>query len=110
LGGGVVEALARTADQVRADVEFLDQLVPAHIGALAIEQLEVLDPALRSRVLRLAALESGAAASDLTAGHIGELDRLITDWRGQDRVELPGSVSAIREGGALHFVQTPVAG
>jgi tRNA(Ile)-lysidine synthase len=110
LGGGVVEALARTADQVRADVEFLDRLVTAHIGALAIDQLEALDPALRTRVLRLAALEAGAAGSDLTAGHIGELDRLITDWHGQARVELPGRVSAVRDGGALRFVPTPVAG
>jgi tRNA(Ile)-lysidine synthase len=110
LGGGVVEALARTAAQVRADVEFLDRLVTAHVGELAIDHLEALDPALRSRVLRLAALEAGAAGSDLTAGHIGELERLITDWRGQARVELPGRVSAVRDGGALHFVPTPAAG
>jgi len=110
LGGGVVEALARTSAQVRIDVEFLDGMVAAHVGELAIEQLELLDPALRSRVLRLAALEAGAAGSDLTAMHLGELDRLVTDWRGQERVELPGRVSAIRDGGALHFVATPVAG
>lgn len=110
LGGGVVEALARTADQVRADVEFLDRLVTAHVGELAIDPLEALDPALRSRVLRLAALTAGAAGSDLTAGHLRELDRLVTDWHGQTRVELPGRISAVRDGGALHFVPTPVAG
>ncbi len=110
LGGGVVEALARTADQVRADVDFLDRLVTAHVGKLAIDELTALDPALRTRVLRLAALEAGAAGSDLTAGHIGELDRLVTDWHGQARVELPGRVSAVRDGGALQFVATPVAG
>lgn len=110
LGGGVVEALARTAAQVRTDVEFLDRLVTEHVGALAVEQLESLDPALRSRVLRLAALEAGAFGSELAATHLAELDRLVTDWRGQERVELPGRVSAIREGGALHFIPTPVAG
>lgn len=110
LGGGVVEALARTSEQVRVDVDFLDGLVTAHVGELSIEQLELLDPALRSRVLRLAALEAGAAGSDLTSVHLGELDRLVTDWHGQERVELPGRVSAIRDGGALHFVATPVAG
>lgn len=110
LGGGVVEALARTSTQVRADVEFLDGLVAAHVGELGVEQLESLDPALRSRVLRLAALEAGAVGSDLTSGHLGELDRLVTDWRGQERVELPGRVSAVRVGGALRFVTTPVAG
>lgn len=110
LGGGVVQALARTADQVRADVEFLDRLVTSHIGELAIDQLEALDPALRARVLRLAALEAGAAGSDLSSVHISELDRLVTDWHGQKRVELPGRISAVRDGGALHFVPTPVAG
>lgn len=108
LGGGVVEALARTADQIRTDVEFLDRLVTEHLGELAVDQLETLDPALRSRVLRLAALDAGATGSDLTATHLGELDRLVTDWRGQERVELPGRVSAIRDGGSLHFVTTPV--
>jgi tRNA(Ile)-lysidine synthase len=110
LGGGVVEALARTADQVRMDVDFLDRLVTAHVGELAIDQLEALDPALRARVLRLAALEAGAVGSDLSSVHVRELDRLVTDWHGQTRVELPGRISAVREGGALHFVPTPVAG
>jgi tRNA(Ile)-lysidine synthase len=108
LGGGVVEALSRTADQIRADVEFLDRLVTGHVGDLAVGQLEALDPALRSRVLRLAALDAGAAGSELTALHLRELDRLVTDWHGQERVELPGRVCAIRDGGALHFVPTPV--
>jgi tRNA(Ile)-lysidine synthase len=108
LGGGVTEALARTSSQVRADVEFLDGLVAAHVGELGVEQLASLDPALRSRVLRLAALEAGAVGSDLTASHLGELDRLVTDWRGQERVELPGRISAVRAGGALHFVTTPM--
>ena len=110
LGGGVVEALARTAAQVQADVDFLDRAVTAHVGDLTIGQLEALHPALRSRVLRLAALEAGAGASDLTATHIGELDRLVTDWRGQVRVELPGRISAVREGGSLRFIPTPGVG
>jgi tRNA(Ile)-lysidine synthase len=108
LGGGVVEALARTSAQVRTDVDFLDELVADHVGDLAIDQLESLDPALRSRVLRQAALEAGAIGSDLSATHIGELDRLVTDWSGQERAELPGRISAVRDGGALHFVPTPM--
>jgi tRNA(Ile)-lysidine synthase len=42
--------------------------------------------------------------------HLGELDRLVTDWRGQERVELPGRVSASRVGDALRFEGTPVQG
>lgn len=111
LGRGVVEALGRTADQVREDVEFLDDLArTAFQGELRVADLSALAPALRSRVLRLAALEAGVVGSDLTAGHLDELDRLVTDWHGQVRVELPGRVSVVREQEALKFVQTPALG
>jgi tRNA(Ile)-lysidine synthase len=108
LGGGVVEALARTAGLVRQDVEFLDALAADAVSDdMGVAGLLALPPALRSRVLRTAALEAGATASDLTAGHLDELDRLVTDWHGQTRVELPGGVSAVRDREALHFVPTP---
>lgn len=111
LGGGVIEALGRTARQVRDDVEFLDDLAQtAFQGELRVADLSALAPALRSRVLRLAALEAGVVGSDLTAGHVDELDRLVTDWHGQTRVELPGGVSAMREGEALRFIETPALG
>lgn len=111
LGGGVVEALGRTADQVREDVDFLDEVaLTAFRGELRIAELSSLAPALRSRVLRLAALEAGVVGSDLTAGHLDELDRLVTDWHGQVRVELPGHISVVRESEALHFVPTPALG
>jgi tRNA(Ile)-lysidine synthase len=111
LGGGVVEALGRTADQVRDDVEFLDGLARgAFQGELRVADLSALAPALRSRVLRLAALDAGVAGSDLTAGHLDELDRLVTDWRGQVRVELPGRISVVRDREALRFLPTPALG
>ena len=56
------------------------------------------------------ALEAGADGSDLASVHLAELDRLVTDWRGQERVELPGRVSASRVGDALRFDPTPVGG
>lgn len=111
LGGGVVEALARTAGLVRTDLEFLDDLAStAFRGELDVAELTALAPALRARVLRLAALEAGVTGSDLSAGHLDELDRLITDWHGQVRVELPGQVSVVREREALRFVPTPALG
>lgn len=111
LGGGVVEALGRTAGQVRADVEYLDELaLTAFHGELPVADLSALAPALRSRVLRLAALDAGVIGSDLTAGHLDELDRLVTDWHGQARVELPGRISVVRDSEALHFVPTPALG
>jgi tRNA(Ile)-lysidine synthase len=108
---GVVEALGRTAGQVRADVEYLDELaLTAFHGELRVADLSALAPALRSRVLRLAALDAGVVGSDLTAGHLDELDRLVTDWHGQARVELPGRISVVRDSEALHFVPTPALG
>jgi tRNA(Ile)-lysidine synthase len=111
LGGGVVEALGRTAGQVRDDLEFLDELaLTAFQGELRVADLSALAPALRSRVLRLAALEAGVVGSDLTAGHLDELDRLVTDWHGQVRVELPGRISVVRDREALKFLPTPALG
>lgn len=110
LDGGVAEALARTADQLRADTALLDELAAEVAEPCDVAVLAALPPALRSRVLRRAALEAGADGSELAAVHLGELDRLVTDWRGQERVELPGRISASRVGDALLFAATPVAG
>lgn len=110
LGGGVAEALARTASLSRADADLLDALAaerlpdPLDVLALAAEPA-----ALRSRALRRAALEAGADAGRMSAGHVAALDALVTAWRGQARVELPGQVAAVREGNRLRFVPTPVA-
>lgn len=110
LGGGVAEALARTAAQVRADSSYLDTLAAQIADPLDVPTLAELPPALRTRVLRRGALAAGADPSALSAHHIDELDRLVVDWRGQRRVELPGGVSATRTGPSLSFVSTPVGG
>jgi tRNA(Ile)-lysidine synthase len=107
LDGGVAEALARTADQLRADTALLDELAAEVADPCDVPLLAAMPPALRSRVLRRAALEAGADGSALAAVHVGELDRLVTDWHGQERVELPGRVSASRVGDALRFTPTP---
>jgi tRNA(Ile)-lysidine synthase len=52
-------------------------------------------------VLRLAALAAGAPASDLSAGHVEDLDRLVTDWHGQGPLQLPGGVAVTRACGTL---------
>jgi len=107
LDGGVAEALARTADQLRVDTSLLDELAAEVADPCDVSLLAALPAALRSRVLRRAALDAGADGSQLAAVHVGELDRLVTDWHGQERVELPGRISASRAGDALHFSQTP---
>jgi tRNA(Ile)-lysidine synthase len=110
LGGGVAEALARTATQVRDDLELLDELAAQMADPTDTAALAALPAALRRRVLRRAALDAGALAAELSAHHIAELDRLVTDWHGQQRVELPGHISAVRSPQGLRFVPTPAAG
>ena len=97
MGPGVVEALARTGDQLRADADALDEWA-AKVAADSpdVEVLAALPPAVRARVLRRAAIDAGAPAGALTAAHVAEMDRLVTDWHGQGSVSLPGGLVAER--------------
>jgi len=105
LGPGVAAALARTAALLRADADALDALAErAHEaaragGGLDVTALAALPAALRSRVLRRAAVEGGAGA--LSAAHTARLDALVMAWRGQGTVALPGGAQARRTGGVL---------
>ncbi|MGW1070510.1 tRNA lysidine(34) synthetase TilS [Streptomyces aureus] len=108
LGKGVVEALARTAQLSRDDADALDAWasqaeasVRDAAGLLECAKLYALPPAVRRRILRRAAIEAGAPAGSLFARHIEEIDRLITGWRGQGAINLPGKVVAQRQGGRL---------
>lgn len=108
LGGGVAQALSRTASQLRTDSAALDELAAAVEEPHRVEVLAALHPAIRARVLRRLALDAGADPSALTSTHLAGLDRLVTNWRGQQRVELAGGISARRTGDALAFLDTPV--
>ncbi|TNY35273.1 tRNA lysidine(34) synthetase TilS [Thermomonospora catenispora] len=109
LGPGVPQALARTARLLRDDAEALDALAErahaeaARDGELQVAALEGLPRAVRTRVLRRAAVSAGSPAGTLAAVHVDELDRLITRWRGQRHVDLPGGVRAFRTRGRLRF-------
>ncbi|MEV4944144.1 tRNA lysidine(34) synthetase TilS [Streptomyces sp. NPDC053755] len=108
LGKGVVEALARTAQLSRDDADALDSWaadaeasVRDETGRLECAKLFGLPPAVRRRILRRAVIAEGAPAGSLFARHIEEVDRLITGWRGQGAINLPGRVEARRQGGRL---------
>ncbi|MDT3397759.1 tRNA lysidine(34) synthetase TilS [Streptomyces sp. B1866] len=129
LGKGVVEALARTARLSRDDADALDAWAaraesdlralaeagdagagradgpvsgPVPHGVLLdAAGLRALPAAVRRRVLRRAAIAAGAPAGSLFARHIEEVDRLVTGWRGQRAINLPGRVEARRQGGRL---------
>ncbi|UMG93908.1 tRNA lysidine(34) synthetase TilS [Nocardioides sp. TF02-7] len=110
LGPGVAEALARTADQLRADVEHLDDEAEVAYrrlrtgdARLPVAGLAELPAAVRTRVLRLAALAAGAPDGELFHQHVTAVDALVTGWRGQRWIDLPGHLRARREDGVLLF-------
>jgi tRNA(Ile)-lysidine synthase len=113
LGPGVAETLARTAEQLRPDMEALDRLAAEAYDTLAdpaglpLAALHGLDEAIASRVLRLAALDAGAVGAELFHVHVRALvDLAAGEVRGQ--VQLPGHVTAVREAGHLRFRRTTV--
>jgi tRNA(Ile)-lysidine synthase len=119
LGPGVTEALARTAGLLRADADALDALA-ADLAETAVRRegeevlcdvgmMEVEPAALRSRVLRQAAIEAGCRPNDLSAGHIASVDALVTDWRGQRWIDLPQGIRAVRRAGSI-FLGSGVTG
>jgi tRNA(Ile)-lysidine synthase len=113
LGPGTSAALARTAAMAREDADALDDLADqAHAGLavgprgtdLDVAGLAALPDAVRRRVLRRAALAAGCPAGSLGRTHLLALDALVTGWRGQGPVRLPGGVSGRRRCGRLLLV------
>ncbi|WP_280233421.1 tRNA lysidine(34) synthetase TilS [Nocardia cyriacigeorgica] len=136
LGGGVAEALGRTAQQLREDNTVLDELahdlmrvasqpstgdtVPARIPGdtgparthgvtLSCETLATAPAALRRRAIRAWLLDGGAKA--LTGKHLQAVDQLVTAWRGQGGVAVGGGepgtrLEAVREHGRLTLAHT----
>lgn len=111
LGPGVAAALARTASLVRDDADALDgwsaqesaRLVrTAPDGTRDVDAIGLsgLPRAVRARVLRQAAVDAGAPATDLTAGHVAAMDALVMGAVGGAVADLP-RVRAQRVGGLL---------
>jgi tRNA(Ile)-lysidine synthase len=90
LGGGVAEALARTATALREDTDTLDELARralSDVGAgegLDTARLAAVPEAVRRRVIRAWLLAGGA--NNLTDKQIRGVDCLVTAWRGQGGV------------------------
>ena len=117
LGPGVVAALTRTAAQLDEDdaalVTFAAQLLDrarqgGHPGTLGVTELAGSPAAVRTRALRLAALDAGCPAGALARSHVLELDRLVTDWHGQGPIHLPGAVVGRRDCGRLVLEPLPL--
>ena len=100
LGGGVAEALARTATALREDTDTLDDLAQhalADVGTAAgldVARLARLPEAVRRRVIRGWLLAGGA--SGLTDKQIRGVDTLVTEWRGQGGVAVGSALRSRR--------------
>jgi tRNA(Ile)-lysidine synthase len=103
LGPTVPAALARTAAMLRSDAEALEAWAASVEDPLDVATLSALPAAVRTRVLRRAAVAAGAPAGLLSAAHVLEIDRLVTDWHGQGPLTLPGGLVAERSCGRLSF-------
>jgi tRNA(Ile)-lysidine synthase len=106
LGPGTVAALARSADLLREDADALDALAVEARHELGAGQIEAvvllrLPKAIRTRVWRLLAVEAGCSPGALISSHIDSLDTLVTRWRGQGPIDLPGHVQASRTDGRV---------
>lgn len=112
LGPGISAALARTAGLLRDDADALDGLAAAEISHLNLtdidcEYLTALPRALRTRVLRTAIYACGAPEGSITSDHVAAAEALVTSWRGQGPLSLPGGVKVERISGRLSLLAQP---
>jgi tRNA(Ile)-lysidine synthase len=121
LGPGVAEALARSADLLRADADALDAIAGAEADRLGGTSVALADgwqadavgglpEAIRHRVLRRAALAAGCPAGALSQRHVARLDELVTGWHGQRWADLPGGIRCQRRYGRLLFTRAGGSG
>ncbi|HET6165887.1 MAG TPA: tRNA lysidine(34) synthetase TilS [Marmoricola sp.] len=112
LGPGVRQALARTADLLREDVTSLDERAEAVLQDVGVgdgldtSALEALDPATTHRVVRMACIEAGAIPSELTRDHVLAVADILLGARDPRQIQLPGHVTAYRDGTLLRFRRT----
>jgi tRNA(Ile)-lysidine synthase len=100
LQGGVAASLARTAAQLREDCDALDSLAEAFAGdCCAVDDIHELPVALRRRVLRSWLIDEGVP--ELSDSHLRRVDALVSEWRGQGGVWLPGGFVVRRAHGRL---------
>lgn len=117
LGGGVAEALARTALALREDTDLLDEMAADHLAGargetgLRLDAVRELPGALRRRVLRGWLLAEGAVG--LINTQIRAVDTLVTGWRGQGGVAVGCGIPRTRmfverHGAVLRLRSEPV--
>ena len=98
IGPGVIEALARTADQLQEDEQVLAELAKNYfdevvkLKSTAIEiptaEFQAMPLAIRHRVVAMALAKLGAP--EFARVHILAVDELVDQWHGQKPLTLPG--------------------
>ena len=101
LDPGISRALVRTAALLRDDADALDQWADREGYDLDCDRLAALPRAIRTRIIRKAALEAGSTPGQLTFEQVGAIDALICAWKGQGAVSLAGGVKVERISGRL---------
>ncbi len=119
LGDQIDENLARSADLVRPDVDYLDREAEilfedlrrtatdeGDLLALDVHVLTAVAAPLRTRILRdacrRAAQEAGTEPDkSLLRRHVLTLEALVISWRGQAAVPVPGRIEVARRDGLL---------
>ena len=116
LGQGVVSGLARSAALLQSDADELERQARSALllsesavrgDEWRCDMLAALPDAIRSRMLKMLAENKGAGP--LTAYHVAALDALVSSFRGQGAVSLPGGYEARREYGRLVISLASVA-
>jgi tRNA(Ile)-lysidine synthase len=113
LGPGVAEALARTAEQLRDDMDVVDAVAgTAYARARRPDGLDLAGladsgRAILTRCVRRSALDAGAIPSELSHDHVLAV-LALAGTNGQKQVQLPGHLTAYVDGDVLRF--RPTAG
>ena len=112
LGPNIIGALARTADLLRADADYLDAIAATEFNRLVLlgstdltfdlAPLNALAEGIRSRVLKSAL---AVFAAESSAAHILAIIDLLDNWHGQKPLTLP-RVRVERTGEKLVFKST----
>lgn len=117
LGGGVAQALARTATALRENTELIDVLAAQALPDATVDAgldtaaLAELSGPVRRAVIRRWLL--GGGGRGLTALQIRAVDRLVTAWRGQGGVAIGSDLRrerlfAVRGDGLLRLRREPI--
>ena len=106
IGPGISDALARSAQLLRDDADALDHWAKReeiHLDLLDLDcaHLETLPRAIRTRIIRSAIYAAGAPAGSVSADHVSAAEALISAWKGQGALNLPGGVKVERISGRL---------